>query len=208
MAGPEIVLVRHGETVWNRERRFQGRRDSPLTRRGVAQMVAIGGKLRAVFGGDLDGFELVASPLPRTWQSAVLVAEAAGLDPGRIRLEPLVQEISWGAWDGLTAAEIEERDPEIWRQRIEDAFTSAPPNGGESRIEVLARARRWLAGLPPDARVVLVSHGTFGRALRCAWLGLPHGAMLEMRAPQDAFFHLVEGREELIPVDGADLGTS
>jgi probable phosphoglycerate mutase len=208
MSGPEIVLVRHGETVWNRERRFQGRRDSPLTRRGVAQMLAIGAKLRAVLGEDLDGFELVASPLPRTWQSAVLVAEAAGLDPARIRLEPLVQEISWGAWDGLTAAEIEERDPEIWRQRIEDAFTSAPPNGGESRVEVFARARRWLAGLPPDARVVLVSHGTFGRALRCAWLRLPHAAMLEMAAPQDAFFHLTAGREEMIRVDRAGSGTS
>lgn len=198
---PEILLVRHGETVWNRERRFQGRRDSPLTRRGVAQMLAVGERLRGLLGDTLEAYELTASPLPRTWQSAVLVAEAAGLDPGRIRLEPLVQEISWGAWDGLTAAEIEARDPEIWRQRLADAFVSAPPEGGESRIQVLERARRWLARLPAGARVLLVSHGTFGRALRCAYLGLPHAAMLEMRAPQTAFYRLAAGREELIPVE-------
>lgn len=198
MRRPEILLVRHGETLWNREGRFQGCLDSPLTSRGVAQMRAIGRRLAALFGSTLADYELVASPLPRTWQSAVLLAEAAGLDPLRIRLDPLVREISWGRWDGLTAAEIEALDPDLWRQRIEDAFTGAPPNGGESRLDVLARAQRWLAGLSADARVLLVSHGTFGRALRCAWLGLPHAAMLEMRAPQDAVFRLVDGREERI----------
>lgn len=201
MSRPEILLVRHGETVWNREGRFQGRLDSPLTSVGVAQMIALGRSLRQRFGGSLRHYELVASPLGRTWQSAVLLAEAARLDPASIRLEPLVQEISWGAWDGLTAAEIEAWDPETWRRRLDDAFSGRPPNGGESRLEVLARAQRWLAGLSMDAKVLLVSHGTFGRALRCAYLGLSHEAMLEMDAPQTAFFHLIDGREELVAIE-------
>ncbi|GBD43532.1 Phosphoserine phosphatase 1 [bacterium HR40] len=192
--------MRHGETLWNRERRFQGQRDSPLTGRGIAQMLAVGACLRRMLGDGLDAFELVASPLGRAWQSAVLVAEAAGLDPLGIRLEPLVQEISWGSWDGLTAAEIEAREPELWRRRLADAFAEAPPNGGESRLHVLQRARRWLSALPAGARILLVSHGTFGRALRCAYRDLPHASMLEMDAPQTACFHLVDGREERIEV--------
>jgi probable phosphoglycerate mutase len=202
MPRPEILLVRHGETVWNREGRFQGQRDSPLTRRGVQQMLAAGRTLRARFGSELAQFTLIASPLARAWQSAVLLTEAAGLEPQRIQLEPLVREISWGAWDGLTAEEIAARDPELWQRRIDDAFLGRPPNGGESRLDVLARAQQWLAGLGPQARVLVVTHGTFGRALRCAWRGLPHAAMLAMRAPQDAVFRLVDDREEVIAIEG------
>lgn len=198
---PEILLVRHGETVWNRERRFQGCMDSPLTSLGIDQVRAVGRRLRAVFGERLHAYELVASPLGRTWQSAVLIAETAGLDPARIRLEPQVREISWGAWDGMTAAEIEARDPEAWQRRIDDAFTLAPPNGGESRRDVLRRAQAWLGSLDPRSRVLLISHGTFGRALRCAYMGLPPRQMLALDAPQNAFFRLAQGREERIAVE-------
>ena len=189
----EVLLVRHGETVWNRAGRFQGRLDSPLTRRGVAQARALGRLLRELLGRGLVGWRLVSSPLPRAWQSAVLLAEEAGCEPERIELDPRVVEISWGAWDGLTAAEIERRDPELWRRRLEDAFAAAPPNGGESRAELLGRARAWLAALEPGARVVLVSHGTFGRALRCAHLGLHHREMLRMEAPHERVYRLWPG---------------
>lgn len=189
----EILLVRHGETLWNRAGRFQGRLDSPLTGRGVAQARAVGRLLRELLGRGLPGWRLVSSPLPRAWQTAVLLAEEAGCDPEAVALDPRVVEISWGRWDGLRAEEIAARDPEVWRRRLEDAFAEAPPNGGESRAAIWERARSWLAALEPGARVVLVSHGTFGRALRCAHLGLHHREMLRMEAPHDRIYRLWPG---------------
>ncbi len=190
----EIILLRHGETVWNREGRFQGVRDSPLTMRGIRQVHAFGHALRAHLGRERREFRLVSSPLGRAWQTAVLLAEMLDVDPLAVVRDDLVREISWGRWDGLTAVEIDRDDPEIWRRRLDDAFAEAPPHGGESRADVLARAREWLQRLEPGARIILVAHGTFNRALRCAYLDLPSSAMLELDAPQDAFFHLARGR--------------
>ncbi len=199
-ADVEIYLLRHGETVWNREGRFQGRRDSPLTLRGMQQALAAGRFLRARLGSALAHFQLIASPQPRAWQSAVLLAEAAGLDVLAIRLDPAVVEMSWGRWDGLTAAEIAARDPELWQRRIDDGLAEAPPNGGESRAAVWRRAQAWYTSLPPQSRIVLVSHGTFGRALRCVHADLSHDAMLGMRFPHDRAFHLHAGGVEELPL--------
>ncbi len=204
----EIFLLRHGETVWNREGRFQGRLDSPLTLRGLRQALAAGRLLRRRLGPGLVGFALVASPQPRAWQTAVLLAEVAGVDPAAVRLDPRVVEISWGRWDGLTAAEIAARDPELWQRRIDDGLAEPPPNGGESRPAVWRRARAWLAGLPAGARLVLVSHGTFGRALRCVHRGLDPAAMLEMRFPNDRLYRLHAGgiEEIALPARGPSGG--
>ena len=75
-----IYLFRHGETLWNRERRLQGQLDSPLTLRGIAQVRRNAETLQREIG-DPAGLAMLASPLGRAWQSAVIVAETLGLDP-------------------------------------------------------------------------------------------------------------------------------
>ncbi len=195
-----IFLLRHGETVWNREGRMQGWRDSPLTLRGVVQARACGARLRELLGPGLPGFRIVSSPLGRAWQTAVLVAEVCDRDPSTVRHEPLLREISWGAWDGLTADEIAARDPERWRRRLRSRFADPPPEGGETPGQLYERARRWLASLPPGAKLVAVAHGGIGRMLRAAYLGLPPAASHEMDQPQDAFHELREG--EVRRIDG------
>jgi len=199
----DIFLVRHGETVWNRERRVQGRLDSPLTERGIEQARAYGRTLAHVLDAveRCDGpkfLDLVASPLGRTRATAAIVAAALGRPEDAVRYDPLLSEMTWGAWDGLTAAEIEARDPELWRARIADRFTVAPPGGGETQQDIHDRAARWLHAQPPAARLVVVGHGAFGRALRCVFTGRPAAAMLELDEPQDAFFRLIDGRIERI----------
>ncbi len=191
----ELLLVRHGETLWNRTGRFQGHRDSPLTLAGVAQLRRLARALRRRFGERLRDFQVVASPLPRAWQSAVLLLEQLGLAPERIRLDPELREIGWGAWDGLTAADIEARDPERWRLCVQSGFAVAPP-GGESRCAVFARARGWLARQPPHAEILLVAHGTINGALCCAYLNLPDAAMLEIAMPAGGALHLRAGTLE------------
>ncbi len=189
-----ILLLRHGETLWNREGRMQGWRDSPLTLKGIAQARACGLRLRELLGPGLPGHRIVSSPLGRAWQTAVLVAETCGCDPRAIRHEPLLREISWGAWDGMTAAEIAARDPERWRQRLRSGFAEPPPDGGESPGQLYDRACRWLASLSPGTKLVAVAHGGLGRMLRAAYLGLPPEASRDMEQPQDAFYLLEHGR--------------
>ncbi len=202
MAETEIYLLRHGETVWNRERRVQGWQDSPLTLRGIRQAEGYGRKLGALLGEGLPGYRLISSPLGRAWQTAVILSEVAGADSTRIHRDPRVREIAWGRWEGLTAAEIEARDPELWQARLRDRFADPPPEGGESRSMLFERARGWLASLDEGERIVLVSHGGFGRALRCAYLGQGERGMLELAdEPQDAFFRLWRNRIERIPAD-------
>lgn len=199
MHGADLFLIRHGETRWNLERRFQGHRDSPLTGRGIQQGERAGRRLLAELD-DPAAYALTSSPLGRARHTAEIVARVIGRAAGEITLDDRLKEMTWGAWDGLTAAEIEARDPELWQARIDDRWTVAPPGGGETQQAILDRAMAWLADLAPAARLVAVAHGALGRAIRCAYLNLPAAAMLELDEPQDAFFRLCCGRIERIEV--------
>ena len=199
MPAAEIFLLRHGETVWNRERRMQGWRDSPLTLKGIAQAGAMGRTLKGLIGKG-EGFRFLSSPLGRAWATAVIVAETLGREPSAIERDDALREMTWGDWDGLTAAEIQARDPERWQARIDDRFTVAPPGGGETQTAVVERAAGWLQGLPHGSRLIVAGHGAFGRALRTAFEGAHPARMLELDEPQDAFFRLKPGAIERIPV--------
>ncbi len=192
----EILYVRHGETVHNRERRMSGHKDSPLTLEGLRQAERVGGLLAARFGPTLGDWRWTSSPLGRAWQTAVILADTVGVPAARIAHDDRLKEMTWGRWDGMTAAEIEALDGELWRQRLADRWTVAPPDGGETQRCIVVRAAGWLASQPRHARIVAVAHGALGRALRVAYLGLPEAAMLEMDEPQDAVFRLEGGTVE------------
>jgi broad specificity phosphatase PhoE len=188
----DIFLLRHGETVWNRERRVQGQKDSPLTSLGVEQARRCGAALKALLD-PADGYRLVASPLGRALHTAAIVAEALGLSAREIGTDDRLKEMAWGRWDGMTAAEIEAQDPELWQARIDDRWTRPPPGGGETQQDLHYRAAAWLGSVEVGARLVVVAHGALGRAVRCAYAGLPPTAMLELDQPQNAFFRLSGG---------------
>ncbi len=193
-----IYLLRHGETIWNRDRRLQGQRDTPLTLRGAHQAVAMGRALARVLGGRRPG-AMLSSPLGRAYQTAALVADEIGVDPDRIVLEHRVIETSFGAWDGLNMEEILERYPHEWAERRADRWHRAPP-GGESHAEVAERAGRFLAAMPDQRPLVIVAHGSFNRILRGLWRGLDGLASLALDEPQDGFYRLdPERRECFIP---------
>lgn len=98
----EIYLVRHGETEWNAAGRFQGKLDSRLTKRGVAQAEAYGRRLAAVTS---EIVTLVASPLGRVRETTSII-KSFGRFP-ETRWEPRIAEISIGSWDGLTHVDID-----------------------------------------------------------------------------------------------------
>jgi len=181
-----LVLVRHGETVWNTERRFQGRADSPLTEVGRAQA-----RRHAQTLERLPPEVVVASPLPRAAETARLIAEALGR---ALTFDDALVERSMGAFEGWTAEELRERAPEAWSRRQADPWSFRPP-GGESYPDLQARvapvARRLRCRR--EGVVAVVSHGTLVRVLLAELLGLCPAQALRVRQPNDVVYHVCLG---------------
>jgi broad specificity phosphatase PhoE len=169
-----LIFVRHGETAYNAENRLQGQRDTPLNARGREQARAVGATLRNLLGAELDRLDeagaFVASPLERTRDTMEIAREAMGLAPKHYRLDPLLKELSFGAWEGLTWSEIEVKDPKGLRARHEDRWAFAP-SGGESYAMLANRLRPWLDGL--SEHTFVISHGGVARVLMTLIAGVP-----------------------------------
>lgn len=187
----KIFLVRHGETMWNRELRLQGHKDAPLTRAGVAQALRVGRALRDRVDGRADP-HIVVSPLGRCRQTAALICEELGYDYRDCRFDDAIKEISWGVWEGLTRDEIEDRYPGEWGRRRARQWDYAP-SGGESYAMLSRRAGAWLAALPAGGTVIAIAHGGVGRAIRGVYAGLAADETMTLEQPQDAFFLLAAG---------------
>jgi broad specificity phosphatase PhoE len=188
-----IYLVRHGQTEFNRERRIQGHVDSPLTELGVRQARAVGRLLRDLIR-DPEGWRIVSSPLGRARSTAEIIAGKLANEFGAlpIELEPRIQEMSWGSFDGRLRAEIEAEHPETFGKT---GWAFDAPTDGESYEVVAARVGDWLASLPPepDRRIIAVSHGISGRVLRGLYANLPRDEAGRQDVPQDAVFLLQHG---------------
>ena len=146
-----LVLVRHGESTYIVEGRFQGQADTPLSPRGVRQAALVAERLAAPHEAPAipvpDGppREIVHSPLARTRETAEAIG-AAGPAGGPLRPDAGFLEIGQGAWEGLHRDEIAERyasELATWRRRPTEVW--AP--GGESLVEVAERVRPALASL-------------------------------------------------------------
>jgi probable phosphoglycerate mutase len=164
-----IYYVRHGQTVWNRQQRLQGRGDSPLTLWGVQLAIAYAEALRRELDGERD-LAVHSSPMGRARQTAAIVADALGVGADAVIEDELLAEHDVGSWRGKSWVEIE-RECGVAREALRD-WDLRPP-GGETRREMFERARRWLARRHGDERIaIIVSHGGFSRAFRAAFLGL------------------------------------
>ncbi len=185
-----LFLVRHGETEFNRIRRYQGQSNSPLTPRGVAQAQR-NGKMLAALICRSESWRVVASPLGRTMETARLICRELGFDAGRIEPDERIQEIGFGVWEGLDRAAIEALDRDAWSRRMDDPWNYVMP-GGESGAAVARRIAAWLEEL--EDNVIAVSHGTAGRILRGLYLGLAPEEVMALDQPQDVVFELVKGQ--------------
>jgi probable phosphoglycerate mutase len=181
---PDIYLVRHGETLWNLEKRFQGMRDSPLTETGRAQ-AAVVARILARELGDGHRAALQTSPLPRAVATAAIIhGVLAGPAPAPV---PALRELHLGAWEGLRRAEIKAGWPALLTGVPKAEWYFAAP-GGEGYDAALARVEAWLHGLAGP--VVAVSHSVTGRLIRGLYAGLSRPATLALPAPQDGVWHL------------------
>lgn len=198
-----ILLVRHGETEWNLERRFQGRFDSPLTERGVAQARAIGRLLASL--PEASSAPIVASPQGRARRTAEIIRTELGAG-NAVGIDKRLREHSLGAWDGLTYREIETRCPRIFEgDGRHDWYFRAPD--GESYAALAERVGAWLAEQDSDASILVVAHGLVGRVLRGLYAGLPRAIALTLPVPQNRIFRLSNGAVEMLAVPGNSDGS-
>src|SRR5215210_3123910 len=145
-----LLLVRHGETDWNRDGRWQGLSDTRLNERGREQARAL--------TGQLDGIDVVySSDLARARETAEIVAEGAGLE---VRLDERLRERGFGDWEGLNSDEIKERFAEahtLWRTGEGRGAENAEPFA-----EFAARIHEFLDDIlerHAGKTVLVVSHG-------------------------------------------------
>lgn len=160
-----ITLVRHGETCWNADGRFQGQQDIALNDTGRQQARRTAAALAT------EPFAACyTSDLQRAWETAEILAAPHGLTPVR---DPRLREASFGAWEGCVLAEIATRWPEALAAWRADSLRTRPP-GGETLEAVqtrVAAALHELLARHADESVLLVGHGGSARAIIVEALG-------------------------------------
>ena len=165
-----ILLVRHGETPWNRDGRYQGHTDIPLSPDGEAQARALGERLTST---KID--RAVASPLSRARRTAELVL---GQRASMLTFDDGLKEISHGEWEGKLASEVELSHPELlhsWRSAPTTDLAAGPKAESLGQVEARAWAamQRAVVGLHDSDTLLVVAHDAVNRAIICRVLGLP-----------------------------------
>ncbi|MDQ4055527.1 MAG: histidine phosphatase family protein [Actinomycetota bacterium] len=160
-----LLLLRHGQTSWNHERRIQGHTDSQLDELGHAQARAAAKEIAA-----LRPARIWTSDLARAADTADYVAEASGLDPTP---DPRLREYALGPRQTMTHAEYAAAHPEEWAEFRRGHFDVVP--GGEKTVDVAARTtaslRELLAATAPGELSVAVTHGAAAKVAIAASLG-------------------------------------
>ena len=196
---PELYFVRHGETNWNAEGRYQGSKDIPLNDRGRGQAALNGELLRSLLersGRTPADFSWYVSPLGRTRETMDLVRKSAGEPLAEISIDPRLTEISFGIHEGHLHSDLAsgamaiagERDASFWHFR--------PPEG-ESYDDVAKRVLDFGAALTGPS--IIVSHGGILRALRHLIEAFPHERAVNWFPPQDSVVHFIDGKSVVYP---------
>jgi probable phosphoglycerate mutase len=193
MPAPIIYYIRHGETAWNAEGRFQGSQDIPLNDLGRRQAADAGGILTDLFardGRNQSALTFVASPLGRARSTMELVRGVLKLPTGGYAVDDRLREIGYGRWEGSTLVQMQASDPEIFAARQSDRWTIPPPDG-ESYASVQARMSDWYNQLTSDT--VAVAHGGTARALMVALSVETPDSAAELTIEQGAVYVFSDG---------------
>lgn len=148
-----VLLIRHGETEWNKLGKFQGCTDIPLAKDGIKQAEL----LRDRINGDFD--YIYASPLIRAHETAKILAEK---NNKKVIIEPQIREINFGEWEGLTIKGISEKYPEIFKVWRTDKLEGNFSGGDLSIHNASSRAKKCILDIVnkhEGKKIVIVAHG-------------------------------------------------
>jgi probable phosphoglycerate mutase len=191
---PTIILVRHGQTQWNVEGRYQGRLNSDLTEKGKTQSKRNASKIAKVLDLKMP-FKVFSSPLGRAKESCYIICDELGIDKSRIIFDERLSEFNYGIFEGKTKDECQELYPQVLAQREANKWSYQIENG-ESYLLVSERVKSWLSSLSSDS-VLVVAHEMVNRVLRGIYANLDNNRILELRQANDMVLKL-ENSEEII----------
>jgi broad specificity phosphatase PhoE len=159
-----ILLARHGESDWNRAKRWQGHADRPLTESGRAQSRELAERLAET---ELDA--VYSSDLRRARETAEVVAETKGLE---VTVLSDLREVDVGSWSGLTRTEAEQQFPDAYRRWVAGGEGWDDGETYQQLSVRVLRAVQTIAADHPGDRVLVVAHGGSIRAIHAAALGV------------------------------------
>jgi 2,3-bisphosphoglycerate-dependent phosphoglycerate mutase len=191
----DLWLIRHGETVWNAEKRIQGHMDSPLSDLGVRQAEALAKRL---LGKSFD--TVYSSDSGRAIQTAAIIS------PGRKPcLDTRLREMHYSVLEGRVRAEFSvdeerhyaeyKRDPYHWKTL-----------GGENWRDLFVRVDAWMKSLPDNGKVLAVTHGGVVRAALCLMVGYPKSYEWNVRVDNVSITHFHISPEQKILITFNDAG--
>lgn len=190
----ELWLIRHGETLWNREDRIQGQSDPPLSDLGVQQAKRLAKRFQeqafdAVYSSDLD----------RAHMTARLVLPGA-----KVKTDTRLREISFGNWEGQIWRDLKSDEGALLERWWRDPYENRAP-GGESYRNLSERVKAWLAELPKVGKVIAFSHGGTIRSALYAHTGQPEGGVWRFHLDNTSINRVLigEGEVTLLTVNDA-----
>ncbi len=194
-ATPLIYAIRHGQTDWNVEGRFQGTKDVPINETGRRQADRNGLALKTLLGDRAASFDFVSSPLGRSRETMQRIRSAIGLPAEEYRIDDRLIEVSFGDWEGHTLKEIAACN-DSWRRRIDDRgrdkWNFQPPGDNAESYEILTwRVAAWLKSV--NRPTICVSHGGIVRCLFHLVGGMPGSEAAELTPHQHRILE-VDGR--------------
>lgn len=191
MSAKNLVFLRHGQTDWNAEHRFQGSTDIPLNATGRAQAEAL-----AHYMASLKPDAIVSSPLTRAKDTAQAIASITGKD---VYLDERLRETEGGDWEGKTFTELAQEFGETfqaWRSGLFGSKTAS----GETRVDLAVRfssaVEEAAASTPENGLLLIVAHGAAIRAAVPHLLGLPEEHWSVIGGLQNCHYHRLEWNQD------------
>ena len=194
-----LILVRHGESEWNRAGRIQGQVNSPLTDLGINQAKATRDYLSGILLN--QQLEIYTSPLDRALQTAEIIAQGIEYPSRKIIIEERLNDFNVGEISGTFGWDkVAEIFPEQAQLRLQDPMRFHP-SGGESGAEFEARLRSLLEDLMDDGTLkLMVSHGIVNKFIRGILKNLSGKEMVELGESQNTIYRLEQGEETEIKI--------
>ena len=194
-----LILVRHGESEWNRAGRIQGQVNSPLTDLGISQAGAISDYLSGIFLN--QELEIYSSPLERAIQTAQIIAKGIDHLSSEVIIEERLNDFNLGEISGTYGWDkVAEIFPEQAQLRLQDPMRFHP-SGGESGAKFEARLRSLMEDLKgEDTTKLLVSHGIVNKFIRGIYKNISGKEMINLGESQNTIYCLEHGDETEIKI--------
>jgi probable phosphoglycerate mutase len=197
---PELYFIRHGETDWNAEGRYQGSKDIPLNDIGRGQADLNGRLLEQILeraGRPPSDFSWHCSPLGRTRETMQRVRRGFSVPLPEVTFDDRLVEVSFGVYEGRLHTELSSSEMAIAGERNADFWFFRPPSG-ESYEDVAQRIQDF-ASSELKGPAIIVAHGGILRVLRRLIEDFPAERAVNWFPPQDSVVHFIDGKSVVYP---------